>query len=616
MLRPLAVVLTVFALFAPAAHAADGKRYAVIVGVRQYDDPAFAAPEFSDRDATELAATLTAAGYEVTLLTDATGRKEKTLDPTKKNVEVALDGALRKCKRDDLILVAFSGHGVRPDVKSAGYLCPRDAKPLPGGKASLLPVEALGARLADSPVAAAVLLVDACRTAPDGDRPSGVDGGGLKVPDRVFALFSCSPGERSVEHKDIRHGAFFAQVVAGLNGAAADGDDVVTFAALAARARAEVPKRAAELVTGAKQTPAALVPGAAKASPVLARHPAAIPASEWEEYLAVWGRGSTKPFLVKYAAKRAAAWKRAAEAGSARGMMLLADCHEFGTGVPKDAKASAHWYGKSAERGNTFAMVGLGICYERGFGVPKDGKEAVKWFRKGAELGDPGCMHSLGMCYLRGEGVDKDGKEAVKWFGRAVDRGFAQVTLSLGMCYLHGDGVDKDEKEALRWFRKGVDMKHAPCAMALAFCYQDGDGVDKDEKEAARWFRTGAELGSADCALFLGLWYQKGRGVEKDEKTAVTWYRRAAELDSTVAMSILARCYLEGIGVEADPKQAMNWLRKAADLEDPDATFALGVCYLRGVGVDKDREEAVRWLRKAAGLGSAPAKELLKTLTD
>jgi TPR repeat protein len=615
MFRSLAIALFALALW-PTHALADGKRYAVVVGVQKYDDPAFTAPEFTERDATELAGALTTTGYEVALLTDTKGGTDKSLEPTRANIEKALKTALGKCKRDDLVLVAFAGHGTRADTKSAGYLCPRDAKPLPDGTASLIAVDGLCTDLSKSEAGAAVLLVDACRMAPAGDQPGGIDGSGLKVPERVFALFSCSPGERALEHKDIRHGVFFNQVLAGLKGAAADGDDAITVAALANYLRAEVPKQASKLVKDAKQSPALQAPGVTKQSPVVARHPATVPVAEWEEYLRTWSNGSTNPFLLKYAPKRVAEWRKAAEAGSARGMMLLGDCYEMGAGVTKDSKLSAQWYTKSAERGNTFAMVGLGMCYQRGFGVAKDEKEAVKWFRKGAELGDAGCMELLGGCYQRGQGVAKDAKEALKWFRKSADLGFGQAVLSVGMCYLDGKGVEKDEKEAVKWFHKGVEQKNGSCAVSLGLCYKEGKGVEKDEKEAVKWFRTGFELGSADGALLLGISYQGGEGVEKDEKEAVNWFRKAADLGDALAMNILARCYLEGTGVEMDEKQAVAWLRKAADLDDASAMLGLGVLYLNGIGVEKDRSEAIRWLRKAATLGNARAKELLKELSD
>jgi TPR repeat protein len=615
MLRLLVFALGALALV-PASALAAGKRYAVVVGVQKYDDDAFTALEFAERDATELTAALTTAGYEVALLSDAAGLKDKAHTPTKSNIEQALKTTLGKCTRDDLVLVAFSGHGLRADDKTAGYLCPKDGKPLPEGKDSLISVDALCTELSGSKAAAAVLLVDACRAGQGNKQLPGVDGTGVKAPARVFALFSCSPGERSIEHDNVSHSVFFHQVLTGLRGLAADGNDAITFTGLAEHLKAEVPYRAAKWGAGAKQTPSTRTPEGKSAPLVLAQPPGAIPQTEWDEYLATWSRGSTRPFLEKRAPKRFAAWQRGAEAGSARGMMLVADCYEFGIGVPKDPKAAAQWYKKSAERGNTFAMVGLGMCYQRGFGVEKDEKEAVKWFRTGAELGDTGCMEFLGGCYLRGRGVEKDEKEAVKWYRKAVDLGFGQAMESLGSCYLKGRGVEKDQKEAVKWFRKGVELKNGSCAFSLGLCYKEGQGVDKDEKEAVKWFRTSTDLGSGEGALLLGLAYQRGEGVDKDEKEAVKWYRKAADMGSTIAMNLLARCYLDGTGVEEDEKQAAEWLRKAAELDDDDAMLGLGIFYLKGIGVEKNQKEALRWLRKAAAQGNARAKELLKSFAD
>jgi TPR repeat protein/uncharacterized caspase-like protein len=577
MFRLLGLALAV-AWLAPSVSAAEGKRYAVLVGVQKYDHSQFKSPEYAEADVTELGSILKTAGYEVTLLTDSTGKKDKALDPTKTNIEKALQVVLDKCKGDDLVVFAFAGHGLRSEDKG-GYLCPKDAKPLPDGVDTLIPVATVCKHVDDSAAGARVLLVDACREAPNGGRSSGVDGEGVKVPDRVFALFSCSAGERAIEHKDIAHGVFFHQVIEALRGKAVDGNDAVTFTSLAEHVRTEVSKQVAKLSKDAKQTPI-VHENEKHSSLALAMHPEAIPPKEWEEYLSVWSNGSTRPFLEKHVAKRFAAWRASAEAGSPRGMMLLGDCYDLGVGIAKDPKECARWYGKGATAGNSFAMVGLGLCLQTGSGVKKDEKEAAKWFRESAELGDPGGMESLGSCYLQGTGVEEDKDEAVNWYRKAVDLGFGQALASLGMCYLEGNGVKKDVKEAVKLFRKGD------------------------------------ELGVPTCMTFLGLCYLEALGVDENPKEAVKLFRKAADLGGTSAMNMLARCYMDGMGVETDEKEAVKWYRKAAELDSIQAMVNLGVCYLSGTGVDKDRKEAARWLRKAAERGSKQAKELLKSFTD
>ena len=46
------------------------------------------------------------------------------------------------------------------------------------------------------------------------------------------------------------------------------------------------------------------------------------------------------------------------------------------------------WYRKAAEAGDARGMPILGSCYERGTGVTKDEAEAVKWFRKALNAGN------------------------------------------------------------------------------------------------------------------------------------------------------------------------------------------------------------------------------------
>lgn len=61
---------------------AEGKRYAVVVGVNGYDDAAFTPLEYAEADAIDLGALLERGGYKVTLLTGAAGRVDPGKAPT------------------------------------------------------------------------------------------------------------------------------------------------------------------------------------------------------------------------------------------------------------------------------------------------------------------------------------------------------------------------------------------------------------------------------------------------------------------------------------------------------------------------------------------------------
>lgn len=174
----------------------------------------------------------------------------------------------------------------------------------------MISLETLSKDLDKCAASGKVLLVDACRNSPKSNLAAGIEGDKAKVPASVFALFSCSSGERSLEHKDLQRGIFFHQVLEGFKGKAGDGNDAITFASLARHVCNEVPNQSLKLTKHAKQTPIASVKEDKASSLILAQHPEAIPVKEWKEYLDVWSKGGTKPFLEKYGPKRFAYWRQ------------------------------------------------------------------------------------------------------------------------------------------------------------------------------------------------------------------------------------------------------------------------------------------------------------------
>ena len=129
------VVLSMLSIGTPAR--AQGKKYALLVGVKQYDDTAFGKLAHAENDVNELAKVLASSGYEVVLLTTSRGVKDVSLNPTAANVRAALKGLCDKSKKDDLLLVGLSGHGllttvVDPKTKKRteeSVFCPVDARP-------------------------------------------------------------------------------------------------------------------------------------------------------------------------------------------------------------------------------------------------------------------------------------------------------------------------------------------------------------------------------------------------------------------------------------------------------------------------------------------------------
>src|SRR5262245_44424842 len=63
-----------------------GKRYAVVVGIKEYDHPKLTPLKYPPNDAKALRDVLNQSGYQVTLLTAEAGENDSSLLPTKGNI--------------------------------------------------------------------------------------------------------------------------------------------------------------------------------------------------------------------------------------------------------------------------------------------------------------------------------------------------------------------------------------------------------------------------------------------------------------------------------------------------------------------------------------------------
>jgi formylglycine-generating enzyme required for sulfatase activity len=198
-------------------------RWALLIGVEDYIR--LEKLHYCSADMRALREQLLECGFpqrQITLLED---KAETKLRPYKSAIDDQLDQSLKLVEADDVLLVAFSGHGVSIGGKS--YLCPLDAKL--SDTDSMISVDALYERLAKCPAAMKIVLIDACRDDPrlGGDKTaaSAPDQRELaaklqRPPEGIYCLTSCSPGERSKEDPKLGHGVFMHFVLEGLRGAA------------------------------------------------------------------------------------------------------------------------------------------------------------------------------------------------------------------------------------------------------------------------------------------------------------------------------------------------------------------------------------------------------------
>ncbi|TVR63750.1 MAG: hypothetical protein EA422_08640 [Gemmatimonadales bacterium] len=141
-----------------------GRRWAVVVGISEYDDPAVPALRFAHRDAEALRDFLVSesaglGGYQpenVVLLTNE--------QATFRNIRTALRGFLTTATEDDQIVFYFAGHGVRdPTRPDEYYLLTHDTE-FDNLAGTALPMSDLEQSLASLNYRDLILIADACHS--------------------------------------------------------------------------------------------------------------------------------------------------------------------------------------------------------------------------------------------------------------------------------------------------------------------------------------------------------------------------------------------------------------------------------------------------------------------
>jgi formylglycine-generating enzyme required for sulfatase activity len=260
-----ALAASLLALESRAEDPPKGKKYALLVGVKDYGHARLSKLRFTENDVEALAELLNkkVAGFDsVQVLTDSRGKKNPADKPSAANIRGALKKLLAKKERLDTVLVALSGHGIQLQVKGEdgkkkdeGFFCPSDAQL--NDSESMIMMSQLFKDLDRCGAGVRLLLVDACRNEVLGEKSLDTDY--LPKPAvGTIALFSCSSGQKSHETPDLDkgHGIFFYHVLQGLRGEAKNKKNTVTWQDLAAYVQREVPPAVTKIIReGAQQSP-------------------------------------------------------------------------------------------------------------------------------------------------------------------------------------------------------------------------------------------------------------------------------------------------------------------------------------------------------------------------
>lgn len=257
-----------------------GRKWALLIGVNQYDDAEnIATLRYSVRDVTAVYEALVdpeRGGFDrdtVFLLTDNTPDK-----PTNINIIKFLNRIARRAEPEDLVLIYYSGHGYEENGK--GYILPCNTD-----------IEALAASAVDNTdfidtldrmkAQRIVTILDACHSGAV-KRTSGTGGLGAQYYNAYgggkgrVVLASSSAGQQSWEDPKLKQGVFTQYVKTGLMGEAdRNRDGAITFMELA-RYVSEHVRRWAQ-ANGKEQEPTIQAKNFAASDIVLALNPAAKP---------------------------------------------------------------------------------------------------------------------------------------------------------------------------------------------------------------------------------------------------------------------------------------------------------------------------------------------------
>jgi hypothetical protein len=193
-------------------------RWALLVGVNRYVDPAFPRLKFCVNDVLALEAALKELDYTVVTLYD--NPPEERLIPTRENVEAELARICQVAGPDDLIWVHIASHGKL--VNGQPVLITRETRAMTMAEKAL-PLAEIERRMRESGTRRLILTLDACH--------AGVEiGRDLADPEFIrnayelaegFALIAASTAQQiAQEWAEMEHGVFTYYLLEGLSGEA------------------------------------------------------------------------------------------------------------------------------------------------------------------------------------------------------------------------------------------------------------------------------------------------------------------------------------------------------------------------------------------------------------
>ena len=200
------------------------KKYAVLVGVDDYEDTNLGKLQYTVPDIEIIYEQLLSIGFERENIFMLKSRSAAASKPTRKLINDKIDRVFDLAGPDDIVFLAFSGHGTQIDETI--YFCAEDTyiTDKETTQNTAVSISEVINRFDRSPARLKWLVIDACRYDPfsrSAEIPGSRSIQNLDDPPRgTVVMQSCGFGERSYEDDEVKHGLFTLSFVEALKGAA------------------------------------------------------------------------------------------------------------------------------------------------------------------------------------------------------------------------------------------------------------------------------------------------------------------------------------------------------------------------------------------------------------
>ncbi len=236
-------------------------------------------------------------------------------------------------------------------------------------------------------------------------------------------------------------------------------------------------------------------------------------------------------------------WRlRAAEAGNAVAMAVVARGYRQGDGVERDPVLAEGWTERAVAAGGAERWDEIGSSFRFGLNSPQDSAEAAAWYRRALEKNLPSAQENYASLLLQGRGVVKDVAAARSLLESAVAAGNTAALVTLAQTLTKEAPTDLPRARTL--YRDAASKKSTVALVAHGLFCQNGIGGPRDLAAARREFKTAVDLGDTAALMHLAeamIDSDAAAGLLPDPVEARRLLEQAAAKNHAVAKAVLAK---------------------------------------------------------------------------